>query len=292
MNVVPALVAGVRRIVVVTAPFKGKIDKHILAVARLLGVEEVYGISGAQGIAALAYGTKTIPKVDKIVGPGNKWVTAAKRFVFGTVGIDSLAGPSEVVVIAPETSDPELVAIDLMAQAEHGTGDEASVAFVPTQAFAEQVRDAVKKLAEQHDLTGTVQNALTRYGTIFVTADIKQAVKATNRLAPEHVEWLYPEDHPSLDNLRHFGALFVGPHTPEAIGDYYAGSNHVLPTQGTARFSSGLTVYDFIRSSSVVKYSDTALLRASDAVQSLAGAENMRAHGLSVSLRAKKLSGK
>ena len=285
MNLVPAKVAGVPRPVVISAPRKGHVDPHILAVAAHLGVREVYAISGAQGIAALAYGTESVPKVDKIVGPGNIWVMTAKRLVYGAVGVDSLAGPSEIVVIADSSANPRYVAIDLLSQAEHGTGLEASVAFVTSQAQAEAIRAEVEILALEYNLLEAVKPALDRYGAIFVVDSLERAVEATGQWAPEHAELVGPDAEALADHLTTCGALFLGEQTPEPVGDYYAGSNHVLPTQGTARFSSGLTVGEFMRSSSRIRYTPAALAKGAPHIAALAQAEQMTAHRLAVQLR-------
>lgn len=285
MNLVPARVAGVPRPIVVSAPRNGRVDPHILAVAAHLGVREIYAVSGAQGVAALAYGTESVPKVDKIVGPGNVWVMTAKRLVYGAVGVDSLAGPSEIVVIADDSADPRYIAIDLLSQAEHGTGLEAAVAFVTSRAQAEAVRAATASLSEKYGLTDAVKPALDRYGTIFVVDDLRTAVEAVDAMAPEHAELIGPRAEALADRLTTCGALFLGAQTPEPVGDYYAGTNHVLPTQGTARFSSGLTVGEFMRSSSRIRYTAAALTRAAAHIAALADAEQMTAHRLAVELR-------
>lgn len=285
MNLVPAQVAGVPRPIIISAPRDGRVDPHILAVAGHLGVREVYAVSGAQGVAALAYGTESVPRVDKIVGPGNIWVMTAKRLVYGAVGIDSLAGPSEIVVIADESANPRYVAIDLLSQAEHGTGLEAAVAFVTSRAQAELIRDEAASLSVKYGLTEAVKPALDRYGTIFVVDDLETAVEAAGRMAPEHAELVGPRAEALADRVTTCGALFLGEQTPEPVGDYYAGSNHVLPTQGTARFSSGLTVGEFMRSSSRVRYTPEALARAAPRIAALADAEQMTAHRLAVQLR-------
>jgi histidinol dehydrogenase len=285
MNLVPAKVAGVPRPVVISAPRDGHVDPHILAVAAHLGVREIYAISGAQGVAALAYGTESVPRVDKIVGPGNIWVMTAKRLVYGAVGVDSLAGPSEIVVIADETANPRYIAIDLLSQAEHGTGLEAAVAFVTSKAQAESIRDEIAVLCQRYDLTETVKPALDRYGTIFVVDDLDIALEAAGLMAPEHAELVGPRAEALADRLKTCGALFLGEQTPEPVGDYYAGTNHVLPTQGTARFSSGLTVGEFMRSSSRIRYNARALARGAAHIAALADAERMTAHRLAVQLR-------
>ena len=288
MCVVPALVAGVERLAVISAPRSGRVHPLIIAVAARLGVKEIYGISGAQGVAALAFGTQSIPRVDKIVGPGNAWVATAKRMVYGAVGIDSLAGPSEVVIFADENANPGQVAIDLLAQAEHGSGHEAAVAFVSSNHLAQQIQQQVAEIAARYELEPVVQKALTNYGNIFVVSNWSQAVAACEAIAPEHVELLCAEAEQILPLLRHYGAAFIGPWTPEAVADYYAGCNHVLPTQGTARFSSGLTVHDFMRSSAVVRYDRSTLEQNCDAIAAIARCEGLRAHGLSVLMRCDK----
>lgn len=285
MNVVPALVAGVDHITVVTAPREGRVDDHILYVADHLGVSHVLKISGAQAVAALAYGTESVEKVDKIVGPGNAYVSTAKRIVNGVVGIDSYAGPSEIVVIADESANPRFIAADLLSQSEHGTGEESSVAFVLSEAKGREVAAAVEALAREHGLVDRVSKALSEYGAIFVADSIDTAVAATNAIAPEHVEILVCDDDPVIEGITCAGAIYTGAWSPEPVGDYFCGTNHVLPTNGTARFSSTLGVSDFVRSMSVVRYSEEALMQNMDMITSLAEAEGMRAHALSVRVR-------
>jgi len=285
MNLVPALVAGVERIAVITAPRSGAVDPHIRAVASHLGVSELYAISGAQGVAALAYGTESVPRVDKITGPGSVWVTTAKRLVSGAVGIDSLAGPSEIVVFADADANPTWVAIDLLSQAEHGTGDEAAIAFVSSERAAEAIRSEVERLASEYALADAVRPALERYGNVFVVDELEEAVPYVEQLAPEHVELMCAEADSLAQMLRCHGALFIGEHTPESVGDYFAGTNHVLPTGGTARFASGLTVADFMRSSSVIRYTREALAKNAKHIVAIARPEKMDAHRLAVELR-------
>ncbi len=285
MNLIPAQVAGVPRPIVISAPRNGRVDPYILGVAAHLGVREIYAISGAQGVAALAYGTESVPKVDKIVGPGSIWVMTAKRLVYGAVGVDSLAGPSEIVVIADESANPRYIAIDLLSQAEHGTGLEASVAFVTSREQAEAIRGEIERLAHEHELVAAVKPALDRYGVIFVVDDLETAIDAAGRMAPEHAELVGPRVEALADRLHTCGALFLGEQTPEPVGDYFAGSNHVLPTQGTARFSSGLTVGEFMRSSSRIRYTAEALKHSEPHIAALADAEQMKAHRLAVQLR-------
>jgi histidinol dehydrogenase len=285
MNAVPALVAGVDEIVVVTAPQDGRVDHHITYVADCLGIHNVLKISGAQAVAALAYGTESVERVDKIVGPGNIYVSTAKRLVYGAVGIDSFAGPSEIVVIADESADPRMIAADLLSQSEHGTGEESSVAFVLSMATARKVADAVSSLAREHGLSERVSKALASFGAVFVVRSLDEAVEATNAIAPEHVEILARDDEAVERGIRNAGAIYIGEWTPEPVGDYFCGTNHVLPTNGTARFSSGLAVEDFVRHMSVVRYSRDELLRNTELIVTLAEAERMSAHALSVKIR-------
>ncbi|HOB91237.1 MAG TPA: histidinol dehydrogenase [Bacillota bacterium] len=286
MNVVPALVAGVSHITVVTAPRDGRVDDHILYVADHLGIDNILKISGAQAVAALAYGTESVEKVDKIVGPGNAYVSTAKRIVNGVVGIDSYAGPSEIVVIADESANPRFIAADLLSQAEHGTGEESSVAFVLSEEMGRRVAAEVESLVREYDLVDRVSKALSEYGAIFVVDSIDTAVAATNAIAPEHVEIMVEDDEQVIDGITCAGAIYTGAFSPEPVGDYFCGTNHVLPTNGTARFSSALGVSDFVRSMSIVRYSEEALDQNMDMIVSLAEAEGMRAHALSVRVRA------
>ncbi len=285
MNLIPALVAGVSRIAVISAPRSGTVQKEIVAIAAHFGVKEIYGISGAQGVAALAYGTETVPRVDKIVGPGNIWVSTAKKLLYGTVGIDFLAGPSEVVIFADESVNPEHIAIDLLAQAEHGTGLEAAIAFVSSEEKAQEIKSCLNKIVERNELESSVGQSLKTYGNIFLVDSWSDAVEGCELIAPEHVELACENAEEIAPQLRKYGALFIGEYTPEAVGDYYAGTNHVLPTQGTARFSSGLTVNDFMRSSATVRYDREILNQNADKIAVLAEVEKMKAHRLSVLMR-------
>lgn len=285
MNAVPALVAGVEEIVVVTAPRNGRVDRHITYVADYLGIHSVLKMSGAQAVAALAYGTESVERVDKIVGPGNIYVSTAKRLVYGAVGIDSFAGPSEIVVIADESADPRRIAADLLSQSEHGTGEESSVAFVPSMDMAQRIAEAVSSLAREHGLTERVSKALATAGAVFVVQSLEEAVEATNAIAPEHVEILAQDDETVARGIRNAGAIYIGEWTPEPVGDYFCGTNHVLPTNGTARFSSGLGVEDFVRHMSEVRYSRDELMKNTELIVSLAEAERMNAHALSVKIR-------
>ncbi len=285
MNAIPASVAGVERIACVTPPTKdGSLDPAILEACRVAGVTEVYAVGGAQAIGALAYGTQSIAKVDKITGPGNAYVAAAKKIVSGDVGIDMIAGPSEVCVVADETALPELVAIDLMAQAEH---DPLASCYLVT--FSSEYADAVEAAIEQHMKSSTraeiTTSSLVNKGLIIVCPDTTAALETVNTIAPEHLELHLPNAMELLGSIRHAGAIFMGEWTPEAVGDYVAGPNHTLPTGGTARFSSPLSVDEFVKKSSVIQYSPAALIRDAEAIITLADHEGLWSHAQSVRLR-------
>ena len=285
MNAIPASVAGVRRIVVVNPPTKdGSLDSAILKAAQLAGVTEIYSVGGAQAIAALAYGTEQIAPVDKITGPGNAFVAAAKKLVSGDVGIDMIAGPSEVCVVADETADPALVAIDLMAQAEH---DPLATCYLVTfsQEYADAVEKAIASHMEQSSRADITTASLDNEGLIVVCCDLEQALGAVNVIAPEHLELHIANPMDSLGAIRHAGAIFLGEWTPEAVGDYVAGPNHTLPTGGTARFSSPLSTEEFVKKSSIIQYSPQALADDADAIMTIARHEGLWAHARSVELR-------
>lgn len=287
MNAIPASVAGVRRIVCVTPPTKdGSLDPAILEACRVSGVTEIYSVGGAQAIAALAYGTESIQKVDKITGPGNAFVAAAKKVVSGDVGIDMIAGPSEVCVVADETALPELVAIDLMAQAEH---DPLASCYLVTFSaeYADQVEAAIELHMQGSTRAEITSASLTNKGLIIICPDMNTALEVVNVIAPEHLELHVPDAMELLGAIRHAGAIFCGEWTPEAAGDYVAGPNHTLPTGGTARFSSPLSVDEFIKKSSVLQYSPAALVRDSQAIIALADHEGLWSHAQSVRLRCK-----
>lgn len=287
MNAIPASVAGVRRIVCVTPPTKdGSLDPAILEACRVSGVTEIYSVGGAQAIAALAYGTESIKKVDKITGPGNAFVAAAKKVVSGDVGIDMIAGPSEVCVVADETALPELVAIDLMAQAEH---DPLASCYLVTFSaeYADQVEAAIELHMQGSTRAEITSASLTNKGLIIICPDMNTALEVVNVIAPEHLELYVPDAMELLGAIRHAGAIFCGEWTPEAAGDYVAGPNHTLPTGGTARFSSPLSVDEFIKKSSVLQYSPAALVRDSQAIIALADHEGLWSHAQSVRLRCK-----
>ncbi|MDD5281633.1 MAG: histidinol dehydrogenase [Candidatus Omnitrophica bacterium] len=268
MTVLPAKLAGVKKIVLVSPPDKnGYINPHILVIADLLKVDEIYRVGGAQGIAALAYGTKTIPRVDKIVGPGNIYVSEAKRQVFGLVDIDMIAGPTELVIIANRFSDPKFIVADLRAQAEHAKG--LAILITNSKALAKEVKS---------QLDGD-------NGYIILTKNLEQACEIANKIAPEHLEILVQNPNGLVKNIKNAGAIFLGPYSPAAVGDYVAGPSHVLPTSGTARFFSGLSVCDFMKSSHIISYSKKALEKMREPLEKIAGIEGLQKHVESVKSR-------
>ncbi len=268
MTVLPAKIAGAKRIVLISPPDKqGHINPHILVVADLLKVNEIYRVGGAQGVAALAYGTKTIPKVDKIVGPGNIYVSEAKRQVFGYLDIDMIAGPTELVVIANRHSDPKYIIADLRAQAEHTQG--LAILITNSKGLAKEVKN------ELADINGF----------IILTKNLSQAVEVVNKIAPEHLEILVKNPQRLVKGINNAGAIFLGPYSPAAVGDYVAGPSHVLPTHGTARFFSGLSVLDFIKTSHIISYSKKALEKVREPLEKIAGIEGLSKHLDSVKAR-------
>jgi histidinol dehydrogenase len=284
MNAVPAKVAGVPRIVLVTPPREAGINPAVLVAAQEAGVEEIYRVGGAQAIAALAYGTETLPKVDVITGPGNIYVTLAKKLVYGTVGIDSLAGPSEVLIIADKAASPAHVAADMLAQAEH---DQMAAAILLTDdtVLARKVVEEVKNQLENHPRRLLTEKAIAHYGLVVVVDSLEAAAELSNEFAPEHLELEVADPWALLDKIRHAGAIFLGYSTPEAVGDYLAGPNHTLPTSGSARYASALSVETFMKHSSLVQYSPAALERVASAIDILATTEGLHSHGASVQLR-------
>jgi len=284
MNVVPAQVAGVGRIVVVTPPRTLAETPAVAAALVELGIEEIYTVGGAQAVAALAYGTETVPRVDKITGPGNRYVAAAKKLVFGAVGIDSIAGPSEVVILADETARADFVAADLLAQAEHGE-DASAVLVTTSDELARRVVEEVARQARTLPRQKIVWRSLADYGAIFVVADIEEACAIVNELAPEHLEIIVRDEETAAARVRHAGAIFFGPYAPEAVGDYFAGPNHVLPTGGASRFSSALGVGDFQRRTSMIRYTREELKESGRMIAALAGAEGLDAHARSALIR-------
>lgn len=289
MNALPAQVAGVERIVCTTPPqADGTVDAAILAACKLAGVTEVYTVGGAQAVAALAYGTETIAPVDKVTGPGNAYVAAAKKVVSGDVGIDMIAGPSEVCVVADETADPRLVAIDLMAQAEH---DPLAACYLVcfSEAYADKVESAIEAHMAKSTRADITRASLDDQGLIVVVESMAQALQAVNVIAPEHLEMHVAHAMEHLGAIRNAGAIFLGEWTPEAVGDYVAGPNHTLPTGGTARYASPLSVEEFVKKSSIIAYSAEALKNDAKAVMQIATHEGLWAHAASVALRCEAL---
>lgn len=285
MNAIPAIVAGVSEIAMVVPPdADGAVNPYTLAAAAELGLDEIYKVGGAQAVAALAYGTASIPRVDKITGPGNAYVTAAKKLVMGEVGIDMLAGPSEVLILADETAQPLFVAIDLMAQAEHDP--RAATYLVTTDPdLPALVDEALADLLATSPRAEVIERSLTDNGVVIVCPDLEIALDAANLIAPEHLEVMMDEPLELLGSIENAGAIFLGPWTPESVGDYVAGPNHVLPTGGTARFSSPLSVADFVKRSSVLSYSFAGLEADASAIMTIAEAEGLDAHARAVALR-------
>ena len=285
MNAVPAQIAGVKKIVMVTPPSKsGKIAPQILAAAHVAGVHEIYKVGGAQAIAALAYGTETIPKVDKIVGPGNIFVATAKKAVFGTVSIDMVAGPSEILVIADETCNPKYVAADMLSQAEHDKMA-SSVLITNSSSLAKEVQAELEVQIPLLPRAEICRASIDNNGKIIVVNDIKDAIDTANAIAPEHLELCVREPFMYLNDIKNAGSIFLGKNVPEALGDYFAGPNHTLPTMGTARFSSPLGVDDFIKKSSFIYYTEDALKKDKDKIVSFAKREGLDAHAKSISIR-------
>jgi histidinol dehydrogenase len=285
MNAIPAKVAGVPRIVMVTPPGPDKaVTPAVLVAAQEAGVEEIYRVGGAQAIAALAYGTDSIPKVDVITGPGNIYVTLAKKLVYGTVGIDSLAGPSEVLVIADSTANPMYVAADLLAQAEHDPMA-AAILLTTDSSLALKVIAEVEQQLVDHPRRTLTEKAIAHYGLIVVVDSLAAAADLSNEFAPEHLELEVADPWSLLEKIRHAGAIFLGSSTPEAVGDYLAGPNHTLPTSGSARYASALGVETFMKHSSLIQYSPTALQKVASAIDVLAKAEGLPSHAESVRLR-------
>jgi histidinol dehydrogenase len=284
MNVVPARVAGVQRIAIATPPQSLSTNPAVAATILELKVDEVYAVGGAQAIAALAYGTETIKPVDKITGPGNQYVATAKKLVFGDVGIDSIAGPSEVLIVADDSAPAEFVAADLLAQAEHGV-DASAVLLTVDQAFALRVSEELEHQLATLPRRSIVEESLKNYGAIVIVEGHDAAADVVNNLAPEHLELMTRENESFAAKVRHAGAIFFGPYSPEAVGDYFAGPNHVLPTGRTARFCSALGVYDFVRRTSIIKYSATEMFAAADKIARFAEAEGLSGHARSVLVR-------
>jgi histidinol dehydrogenase len=285
MTAIPAQVAGVREIILCTSP-RG-LSNEVLVAAEIAGVDKVYPLGGAQAIAAMAYGTASVPRVDKICGPGSPYVITAKKLVFGQVGIESLPGPSEILTIADDTARPDWVAADLLSQAEHGGMDGASVATLvtPSEGFAQRVIEAIEAQLQQLKRREEAEASIRANGIAVVTKDLEEAAEVANLFAPEHLEIAVADPMALLPLIRHAGAILIGEWTPEPVADYVAGPSHVLPTGGTARFSSPLSTDDFIKKSSILRYPPSALLRDADAIIELAEAEGLDAHAASIRLR-------
>ena len=287
MNCIPAKLAGVSEIIIATPPSRdNRENTGILAAAKIAGADRVFTIGGAQAIAALAYGTETVPKVDKITGPGNAYVAEAKRQVFGAVGIDMIAGPSDILVIADEKADPDLVAADMLSQCEHG-GDSSAILITNSEELAGKVGIEIEKQLTKLPREKTAREAVDNYGKIIITESLERAFEISNDLAPEHLEIFLDEPFEYLEKVKNAGSVFLGKNTPEALGDYYAGPNHTLPTSGTSRFSSPLSVDDFVKKSSFTHYTDEALCRAGNDIACFAEKEGLIAHAQSVLKRTK-----
>jgi len=287
MNAIPAKVAGVDELIMVVPTPNGTTNKLVLAAAYISGVDMVITVGGAQAIAALAYGTESVPKVDKIVGPGNIYVATAKRAVFGQVGIDMIAGPSEILIICDGNTDPDWIAMDLFSQAEHDE-DAQSILLCPDKAFIDEVEKSIEKLLPSMDRKDIIETALKNRGALIHTKDMDEAIAISNRIAPEHLELSVENPEALLDSIKHAGAIFMGKYTCEALGDYCAGPNHVLPTSGTARFSSPLGVYDFQKKSSLIMASRESANTLGKVAATLADGEGLQAHALSARYRVNK----
>ena len=285
MNVIPATVAGVEEIAVCIPPMRNReINPYMLVAAAECGIQEIYKCGGAQAVAAMAYGTKTIPSVDKIVGPGNLYVQFAKKEVYGHVDIDKLAGPSEILVIADSTADPDYVAADLISQAEH-KGDSAAILITPSRGFAEQVKSAIEVQGESLPRRDELTEAFANFGAAFITANLSEAFTLANEIAPEHLELHIENPLDRLGDVRNAGAILIGPYSPEAVGDYIAGPNHILPTGTAARYASPLSVDDFLKKSSLISYTKAALEEVTPSVVKLAEVEGLEGHAAAMKIR-------
>lgn len=284
MNAIPAHVAGVKRVVMITPPHKKGVNQVVLGAAYVAGVTTVYTIGGAYGVGALAFGTQTIEKVAKITGPGNIYVALAKKYVFGSVGIDMIAGPSEVTVIADDTAHPDYIAADMLAQAEHDPLA-SSVLITTSAALADKVAHSINEQVQKLPKASIATESIKNYGAIIVLPDIAAAIKLANIIAPEHLELSIDNPEKQIDKINNAGAIFVGHYTPEPVGDYWAGPNHTLPTAGSARWSSALSVDDFLKKISLIKYNKKSLKKIKDSVIELAKTEELDAHANSIAVR-------
>jgi histidinol dehydrogenase len=287
MNIIPAKVAGVSQIVMVTPPNKdGGINPYIGVAAKIAGVDKIYKVGGAQAIGALAYGTETIPRVDKIVGPGNIFVNVAKKLVFGKVGIDMIAGPSEILIIADEGANPSFVAADLMSQAEHDVLA-SSILVTTSEKLYKEVEIELSKQVEVLERKDIIVKSLTNHGKVIICDSIDECLEVSNKVAPEHLELMVDNSMELLGKVKNAGSVFLGHNTPEPIGDYFGGTNHVLPTNGTARFFSALSVDSFIKKSSFLYYSEEAIQEDGNKIINIANKEGLTAHANSVKVRLK-----
>lgn len=285
MNVIPAKIAGVEKIVIVSPPGRdGQIDQTILAAAFMLDIKDIFMVGGAQAIAALAYGTETIPSVDKIVGPGNRYVASAKRLLSGIVGIDTIAGPSEVCILGDKDANPLFIASDMLAQAEHDTFAKAIVVS-DSQDLLDQVTLEIERQLPLLSREGIARQSIESYGACVKVTSMEEGIAVVNTIAPEHLELHTKDNNAILNQIKHAGAIFMGPYTPEPVGDYIAGPNHTLPTSGVSRFSSGLSTYDFLKRTSYVEYSKEALLNDSEDIIAIAEKEGLSAHAQSIKVR-------
>ena len=287
MNSIPAKVAGVNELIMVVPTPRGVSNELVLAAAHIADVDMVITIGGAQAIAALAYGTETIPKVDKIVGPGNIYVATAKKQVFGQVGIDMIAGPSEILIICDGSTDPDWIAMDLFSQAEHDE-EAQSILLCPDEGFIEKVRNSIQRLLPTMERENIIRTALKNRGALILTKDIDEAIQISNKIAPEHLELSVENPESILDDIKNAGAIFMGKYSSEALGDYCAGPNHVLPTSSTARFSSPLGVYDFQKRSSIIMASKEGAINLGETAATLAYGEGLQAHAMSALYRTDK----
>ncbi len=288
MDSIPAKIAGCKEIVMVTPPAKdGGVNPNILAAAKVAGVDRIFKVGGAQAVAALAYGTESIPKVDKIVGPGNAYVAEAKKQVFGKVSIDMIAGPSEILVVADDSCNAEFVAADLLSQAEHDKMASA-VLVTDSAAFAQKVSEALERQIPQLSRAEIARKSIDDHGKIIVADDLKAAIEIANEIAPEHLELCVDNPFDYLDEIKHAGSIFLGKYCPEALGDYFAGPNHTLPTSGTAKFSSPLSVDDFVKKTQFSYYTKEALEKVAEKIATFANKEGLQAHGKSVTIRFEK----
>lgn len=287
MNAIPAVIAQVSEIFIATPPqADGSINPHVLVAAKIAGITSIYKMGGAQAVAAYAYGTETVKKVDKIVGPGNDYVARAKKWVYGDVAIDMIAGPSEILVIADETAPADFIASDLLSQAEH---DEAAKAICVTtsKSLAEQIAAEVNLQLAQLQRREIAEQSIENYGQIIVCKNLDEAFRVANEIAPEHLQLMIKNASDYIGHIKHAGAIFVGNYSPEVLGDYIAGPNHTLPTSGTARFASPLGVYDFMKKSSIINYSETALMKEADYIETIATMEGLEAHAKAIRIRRK-----